>query len=229
MKPASRLTLDFAQRMVADLSTNNVLRGAWAEQLVAHYLSISDLPPNWSYYDMRDPAGRDISVKHSVGPLPKFSVAMSQWAWDPSLAGGDPPSDGWRGGSAAPLQYWCHVYVFAWLDSPTAVPPLDEVLDADRWQFAVLSRAEMHRAFVLGKVSGQKSAGLATLRGLTQFVGGSELPALVASVVAGDEEGVPLRQMNPSSEVNLGAPVEPMPTSDVRPDAAGVDDSPDVG
>ena len=109
MKPASRLTLDFAQRMVADLSTNNVLRGAWAEQLVAHYLSISDLPPNWSYYDMRDPAGRDISVKHSVGPLPKFSVATSQWAWDPSRAGDDSPSDGWRGGSAAPLQYWCHV------------------------------------------------------------------------------------------------------------------------
>jgi hypothetical protein len=76
MKPTSRLTLDFAQRMIADLSTNNVLRGAWAEHLVAHFISITDLPPNWSYYDMRDVTDRVLSVKHSVGPKPTFAVSM---------------------------------------------------------------------------------------------------------------------------------------------------------
>ena len=33
MKPMSRLTLDSAQRVIADLSTNNLPRGAWAEHL----------------------------------------------------------------------------------------------------------------------------------------------------------------------------------------------------
>ena len=58
MLRTSRLTLDFALRMVNDPATNNVLRGSWAEQLVAHFLGIGELPPNWSYFDMRDGLSR---------------------------------------------------------------------------------------------------------------------------------------------------------------------------
>ena len=65
--------------MVDDLSSNNVLRGAWAEQLVAYYLGITKMPRNWTYYDMRYD-GRDISVKHSAGSKPSFAVATSGWA-----------------------------------------------------------------------------------------------------------------------------------------------------
>ena len=151
MKPTSRLTLDFSRRMVNDLATNNVLRGSWAEQLVAHYLSIEFLPENWCYYDMRDDDGREISVKHSVGPRAKFAVGMSQWAWDPELRTSEPSTEGWRGGELGNAQYWCHVYVFAWLPCESSTPKLDEVLDSDRWTFAVLSRADMYQQFVIRK------------------------------------------------------------------------------
>ncbi len=216
MKPTSRLTLDFAQRMVTDLSTNNVLRGAWAEQVVAHYLSIEKLPPNWSYYDMRDADGRDISVKHSVGPRPSFSVGMSKWAWDHELAEAQPGSEGWRGGDAFEFQYWCHVYVFAWLEADSSAPELDIVLDCDRWQFAVLSRNEMYRAFVTGKPSPQRTVGLAALRAVTTVVSGLELPAAVNSITFEEEPGVPPRIMDVTYAAKLGAPVEP--TSEVVPE-----------
>lgn len=212
----SRLTLDFAQRMVTDLSTNNVLRGAWAEQIVAHYLGIGTLPPNWSYYDMRSDDGLDISVKHSVGPRATFVVGMSQWAWDHELAAARPESEGWRGGDSMKPQYWCHAYVFAWLGSDDAAPPLDEVLDCERWRFAVLSRSEMYRAFVFGKSSPQKTVGLSTLRNLTSFVSGADLPASLAG--ASDPDDAPPRRMDVTYAAKLlGVPVEP--TEEVVPEA----------
>lgn len=211
----SRLTLDFAQRMVTDLSTNNVLRGSWAEQIVAHYLGIDTLPPNWSYYDMRSADGLDISVKHSVGPRAKFAVAMSQWAWDHELAAEHPQSEGWRGGDAVEPQYWCHAYVFAWLRSTNAAPPLDDVLDCERWRFAVLSRSEMYRAFVHGKSAPQMTAGLATLRNLTSFVSGPELPSRLIADCEGD--GAPPRRMAIVYAEKLGVPVEP--ADEVVPEA----------
>jgi hypothetical protein len=145
MRSLTRLTLDFAQRLVKDLATNNVLRGAWAEQLVAHHLDIDpdELPVNWSYYDMRYADRRDISVKQSVGPNPKWSVKMSEWAWDPQL-----PEQHFLGGPDVGAQYWCDVYVFAWLEAEGSTPELDHVLDASRWRYAVLSRQAMYRAFV---------------------------------------------------------------------------------
>lgn len=212
MGSKSRLTLDFARRMIDDLATNNVLRGSWAEQLVAFYLDIEAWPGNWCYYDLRDAHGRDISVKHSVGPRPNFKVAMSQWAWDPDLARDDPRTEGWRGGDTNPPQYWCHAYVLAWLDASTATPQLDDVLDADRWRFWVLSRGEMHRAF---GISEQKNAGgrrLAVLKGDANH--GRELARLV-SVIPLTEDGVPPRRFDPWVRGQVGPPV--IPTAEVVP------------
>ena len=87
--------------------------------------------------------------------------------------------------------HWCHVYVFAWLEAPTAVPPLDDVLDCDKWRFAVLSHASMHRASVEGRTMHQKTVGLATLKQLATFVHGSELPSLITAISTDDVEGVP--------------------------------------
>lgn len=208
MKPTSRLTLDFAQRMVNDLATNNVLRGSWAEQLVAHYLGLTDLPPNWSYYDMRDVSGREISVKHSVGPRASFVVTMNQWAWDHELHAAQPVTEGWRGGEAAEPQYWCHAYVFAWLDCDSSAPSLDIVLNSELWMFATLSRADMYRNFVLRRAQPQKSIGLSGLRGLTSFVHGSELAASVGRIRTTDTDGVPPRRMDIRPVPGIGEPVE---------------------
>jgi hypothetical protein len=194
--------------MVSDLATNNALRGSWAEQLVAHYLSIADMPPNWSYYDMRDHAGRDVSVKHSVGPRPSFAVSMAKWAWDPELADEHPRTDGWRGGEGFTPQYWCHAYVFAWLDAPVSAPELDLVLDSDRWRFGALSRAEMYDAFAPSGVGVQKSVGLARLRELTDLAPGDQLADKVRAIPSSDVVGVPPRLMTVTYAEKLGPPVE---------------------
>lgn len=198
MKPVSLLTLNFAHRMVSDLASNNTLRGAWAEQLVAHYIGIDDLPPNWSYYDMRDGAGRDISVKHSVGPNPSFSVSMNKWAWDPELRRDRPETEGWRGGEESEPQYSCHAYVFAWLEADSSAPPLDDVLNPDRWVFAVLARSEMYRHFGRleqrpdgsGGWTFQKNVGLATLRQHAAVLPGARLVDLLSGIPPCDDCGV---------------------------------------
>lgn len=194
--------------MVDDLATNNVLRGSWAEQLVAHFLSIQDLPPNWSYYDMRDQIGRNISVKHSVGKSPKFSVAMTRWAWDSDLRMSDPATEGWWGGEEAPFQYWCHAYVFAWLKHHDSAPDLNVVLDSSRWTFAVLSRDEMYAKFAPSLKPLQKTVGLASLTE-QRFVPGDQLPSLVSATrMAADADLVPPRLMVPWHGSAPGVPTE---------------------
>jgi len=198
--------------MIDDLPTNNVLRGSWAEQIVAYYLGIEAWPGNWCYYDMRDADRRDISVKHSVGPAPKFGVAMARWAWDPDLAREDPRTEGWRGGEAAPPQYWCHAYVFAWLEAQTSTPALDEVLDPGAWMFWVLSRGEMIRAF---GASAQKTVGaqrLAVLKGSP--VEGEKMADLVCRIPL-DESDVPPRRVDPWVSGPVGPPV--VATTDAVP------------
>lgn len=51
----------------------------------------------------------------------------------------------------------------------------------------MLTRADMYRAFVLGRHSPHKTAGLATLRRRAPFVGGYELASVVDSLEVGDE------------------------------------------
>ncbi len=208
MKPTSRLMMDFARRMVEDLPTNNVLRGSWAEQLVAHFLDIPKLPSNWSYNDMRDAEGRDISVKHSVGRKPTFSVAMNKWAWDSDLRLKEPATEGWFGGESSPFQYWCHVYVFAWLKHETSEPDLDVVLDSEQWRFAVLPREEMYSRFAPRGEPQQKSVGLATLTE-QRFVAGSQLRAAVSRIpLVTDALLVPPRIMVPWRGSSPGVPTK---------------------
>jgi hypothetical protein len=212
MVSKSRLVFDFARRVIDDLATNNVLRGSWAEQVVAFYLGLESWPGNWCYYDLRDADGREISVKHSVGPRPSFGVAMSKWAWDPDLARDDPVTEGWRGGDTQAPQYWCHAYVFAWLDTPNAAPDLDDVLDPERWTFWILSRGEMHRAFGIAE---QKNVGrqrIISLKG--EPIGGRELAELVRAIPLA-ERGVPPRRFDPWRKGQVGPPV--LPTTDVVP------------
>ncbi len=198
--------------MIDDLASNNVLRGSWAEQIVAFYLDIETWPGNWCYYDLRDVNGRDISVKHSVGPRPTFKVAMSRWAWDPDLARDDPRTEGWRGGDTNPPQYWCHAYVLAWLNAPTATPHLDDVLDADRWRFWVLSRGEMHRSFGISEQKNVGAGRLGALKGAAAH--GRELAGLVSDVSLVDD-GVPPRRFDPWARGHVGPPV--IPTAEVVP------------
>lgn len=198
MGSSSTLVLDFARRMVDDLATNNVLRGSWAEQLVAHFLGVESLPENWSYYDLLDANGRRISVKNSVGSRPSFSVSMSTWAWE--------PDKGWLDGSGETARYWCEAYVFAWLEAASSAPPLDVVLDADLWRFGVVGRTQMMEAFVAGRATPQKTSGLSTLSTLTDFVPGVELGGLLGEVpVVGNLTTPATRSQQESRE--LGVPV----------------------
>ncbi len=217
MTSSRTLVLEFARRMADDLDTNNVLRGSWAEQLVAHFLEVEEMPPNWTYFDLCDLDDREISVKHSAGPRPSFSVGMSSWAWH--------PADGWFGADGSPPQYWCHAYVFAWLEAETSTPDLDKVLDPDLWRFAVLSRAEMYGRFVGGRDLPQKTTSISTLNAVTEFVPGSQLHELVAAVPVVDDpsiDGVPVRNLQRYG-VDPGPPVRPV--GDVVPDQALPDDT----
>lgn len=189
-----RITEAFTRRLIADLPSNNTLRGSWAEQLVAHFLGCEDrLSPNWSYWDMRDRDGRDISVKHSVGPNPKFAVEMKIWAWDPEPVLAGTPA-GWYTAEQQEPQYWCHTYVYAWLPADTSEPALDHILDPNLWRFAVLSREEMYARFSDNGRPGRKTATPASLD--TEFHPGTELPRLVtATPLHADTDLTPPRSM----------------------------------
>lgn len=153
----------FASRLLASLDHNNVLRGAWAEELVASYLGAETwFPPQWSYFDLRW-NGATVSVKHSVGGKARFPVGPSAMVWDCELAAQramDPSKpEGWRGHQQRQPQYWCDVYAFAHLPAPLT---LARVLDPAVWRFAVLSRSAMHASFG-GGLTRSRSATLRTL------------------------------------------------------------------
>lgn len=140
----------FAERLVNDLVENNVLRGAWVEEMVAFFLPGWTFPGAWSYFDLLHPDGKHtLSVKHATGTKPRFGVARKKWAWDNRLAGRD-GHEGWRGDDERPAQHWCDVYVFAWLDGPVEH---DRVLNVNAWKFAVLSRGAMYAHFEKGRLS----------------------------------------------------------------------------
>jgi len=215
----SALVHKFSERMVGGLATNNSLRRSWAVQLVAHFLGVEELPSNWVYYDVRDRSRRDISVQHSVGPMPSFGIDMKVWAWDPELRKRLPETEGWHRRADHAPDHWCHAYVFAWLESASAVPLLDDVLDPNKWQFAVLSRAEMYEHFgsAAQRAEGarrgvvQKRASLATLQKYASFVPGTELGGLIAAIPVVDDPrlpGVLARDMQPHDFRTIGPPME---------------------
>jgi len=129
----------FLERMRADLTPHNVLRGAWVEQIVAAFLGIRDFPAPWSYFDLRDSSGRRISVKHSVGDKARFSVTGSRWAWDESLAAErrriDKKAEVWLDNEDGTSKRWCDVYVYAHLPEPLTPERVENV---DAWRFAVI-------------------------------------------------------------------------------------------
>lgn len=142
----------FQQRLVDDLVENNVLRGAWAEQVVWSFLRDWRFPGQWSYFDLEAPNdGYTMSIKHSAGKAPRFEVARRRWAWDNRIMG-------WLGNDDVHAQHWCHVYTFAWLDAPLERTRL---LDPNQWRFAALSRADMYQL-----QENSKTVGIGRLREL---------------------------------------------------------------
>jgi hypothetical protein len=164
--------------MVDGLLTNNVLRGSWAEHVVAHHLGDDvEFADQWSYFDLKW-HGTKVSVKHSVNTRANFQVKRIALAWDAELASQRQPkpytehnAEGWRGHEDADPQYWCDLYVFAWLP---VMSDINTVLDPSAWRFAALSRADMYEQFAgTAKSTGRSS--LATIgRG---FVPGEDLAA----------------------------------------------------
>jgi hypothetical protein len=171
------LVAAWTEKQVESLIDDNMLRGSWAEHLVAHFLEISERVPQWSYFDLQDRSGTRISVKQSVSIAPRFAVARTAHAWSPSRgAEGEwlPVGDGYG--------YWCDLYVFAWLNRAQSEVTLDEIIDPGTWLFAALSRGEMAELFPGsiedGVVSGQRTAGLSAL-GRERFRSGRELRSAV--------------------------------------------------
>lgn len=173
---SDQLCASFFSRLRTSLVTNNTLRGAWAEHVTGHYLDgIVDFADQWSYYDILW-GDVKVSVKHSVNATARFVVKRSPMAYDPVVGSrrGRPPytvdnPEGWRGHETATPQYWCDLYIFAWLPALTSN---DTVLDPLAWRFSALTRAEMYQHFP----PTTKTVGLSTLRSIAgEFVPGAEL------------------------------------------------------
>lgn len=170
---SNELQQRFSRRLLNGLVDDGVLRGSWAEELVAHYLQ-AEAQRQWSYFDLRWRT-HEISVKHSVGADARFDVEAKKRAWD--YAHLDATGDGWR--EAEEPAYWCDLYVFAHLPiERDSSPTLDEILEPAAWRFAVCSKADMISWFL-----GQKTASWGSLAGRTAFVHGNELSAAAAARV----------------------------------------------
>jgi hypothetical protein len=197
------LVASFKRRLVDDLVANNVLRGAWAEEVVAFWLEVSEFPGQWSYYDLRSADGTTVSVKHSTGAQARFTVKPSKWAWDNELVK-EQGRDGWRGGYDTEPQLWCHVYVFSWLPEPIE---LDRILDPTAWRFAPVARADMYRHQLLGSF---------TVKRLEATVGamvpGSMLrEAFEIASKVGTPDGVPVLDLSEAQRAVPAPPVAEMP------------------
>jgi hypothetical protein len=187
----------FQQRLVDDLVENNVLRGAWAEQVVWSFLRDWRFPGQWSYFDLEAPdGGYTMSIKHSAGKTPRFEVARRKWAWDNRTMG-------WLGNDEVPPQHWCHVYIFAWLEEPLE---RSRLLDPNQWQIAVLSRADMYQLH-----EDSKTMGIGRLRELgSPVVHGRELPGRVQTVLAQPvPEDVPALDCRPYQESSATVKLTP--------------------
>ena len=202
---SARLQQAFTRRMLDGLAVNNTLRGSWAEEVVGHYLGGDvQFSDQWSYYDMKW-NGITVSVKHSVNPTARFSIARRRQGFDPALIGPNwkgPFSvehpEGWRGHeSLSTPQHWCAVYVYAWLPENSHN---DQVLDPAAWRFCVLSRSDLYEHFpdAASKTVGQRS--LAALA--HGFVDGSLLAHTAGECVARTERhGTPALDLSTREEI----------------------------
>jgi hypothetical protein len=173
----------FVRRTLKRLTTDTTLRGAWAEEVVGHFLSPDpEFPDQWSYFDLAW-RGLTISVRHAVNAKANFAIERKSVAFDTVLASTrrTPPytvqnPEGWLGHPALPPQYWCDVYIFAWL------PEMDSnetVMDFDAWRFVALSRGQMYRHFH----ATQNTVSVSVLKEF-DFVGGDELAERVVACSA---------------------------------------------
>ena len=173
----------FARRTLRRLATDTTLRGAWAEEVVGHFLNPGpEFPDQWSYYDLAW-RGLAISVRHAVNAKANFAIERKSVAFDTDLARArrTPPytvenPEGWLGHPALPPQYWCDVYVFAWLPEMDST---DTVIDFDAWRFVALSRGQMYRHFH----STQNTVSVSVLKEF-DFVGGDRLADRVVTCSA---------------------------------------------
>lgn len=181
----------FTDRLLGSLWTNNTLRGAWAEQIVGHYLGVVEFSHQWSYFDLTW-GDQTVSVKQSVNSSARFSVERRRLAWDERVrkpGAGAPYTvenpEGWRGHVKAEPQHWCDLFVFAWLPEAASV---DDVLSVGNWRFAALSRGDMHACIP----ANAKTVSPAALKQLGHaFVTGPDLAVLARErLAAAPPEGV---------------------------------------
>jgi hypothetical protein len=165
---AHSLLAGFQQRMVDGLALNNVLRGSWAEEVVAHFLQGCQFSEQWSFYDFMW-EGHLVSVKHSTGPKANFSVGRKKSGWAPSSA--EFGEEVFLGNGTDGPQYWCDLFVFAWLPNR---PTQETVLDVHEWKFAIATKTEMEASFD----PTTKSAGPSTIGALCAFVPGADFRSL---------------------------------------------------
>jgi hypothetical protein len=164
---------DFWRWSTSDL-TSNVVRGVFAEFLVAHALGIDTggVRDSWAPFDLLTPDGIRVEVKSAayvqswwqrrLSPI-CFSVRRTR-AWSADM--GFAPSDAVR---------QADVYVFALLahrDKATIEP-----LNVEQWRFFVVPTAVLD-----ARTRSQHSITLAGLRGLAPELRLAELSAAVAAV-----------------------------------------------
>ena len=166
----------FQARLLRAVHTNNVLRGAWAGEIAVYYLGDGRFPEHWSYFDV-DWQGRKVAVKHSVGSAARFAIPRTPYTWESdSVTPGSRPIPG---SGPNDRQYWCDLYLFAWLDLGQKVrtpPTLDQVLEPSQWRFAILSRVQMEARFD----AEVRSVGRSVLAGHAPFVDGASLPTVAS-------------------------------------------------
>ena len=97
----SEIVATWTEKQVESLLDDNMLRGSWAEHLVAHFLEISERVPQWSYFDLKARSGTRISVKQSVHRSEVRGGAN----------GSRVVSISWRRGRVAPGGRWGRVLV----------------------------------------------------------------------------------------------------------------------
>jgi hypothetical protein len=160
----------FLERTRRGLAENNMLRGAWVEEIVAWYLGIDVFPGAFNYYDLRTMDGFTISIKQSVGPKARFDVSGRVNAWDCELADEcrkqDEKAEGWLDNPSGLPRQWCDIWVLAHLEGE---PDLERVIEPMSWRFAVVDRVRL--GALPNKTIGP--AGLEALR--FAFVSGEDL------------------------------------------------------
>ena len=159
------LEKQFSDRLINSLEHNNVLRGAWAEEITASYLKDCQFSPQWSFFDFTW-NGQRVSVKHSVGKKARFGVSAASYGWDPH-------EEAFIGDGKESRTYLCDLYLFTWLpsnDDPD-LSLLDLIRDTSAWQFSWATKLEMMKEFV----NGQKTASHSTINSIREFVPGHQL------------------------------------------------------